>query len=301
MADPLSLATGVLSIVGFVLQVASGAMAMVDKTVTAHNTQRRAIRNLRFELDETIQGTASMQTVLRAMLGDPKDKTVKRMCKKYVSFKVAFFWTPVELNTNSPDCVIALRQLTTVLETTREFIRQWFTNEEAAPINSHDALPNNRKSLAFIQAVFKHSLSPSTINDAIDAVEELQFEVTRYRKGTESAFRHLWYLYIIQGFRRVQGRGSVESFASVSSIRTLESITTRIIECSAHYNEGNGEPVDESNDPVRWLKEQAVRADLEPPPASVHVLSDHGGEDVAPDSDSSVSIMLSKRLILLKL
>ena len=74
---------------GFVLNVASEAMAMVDKTVTAHSTQRRAIINLRRELDKTIQATTSMQTGLSAILGDPKDKTVKRMGKKCVSFRVA--------------------------------------------------------------------------------------------------------------------------------------------------------------------------------------------------------------------
>jgi hypothetical protein len=84
MADPFSIATGVLSIIGFVLQVASGAMGMVDKTITAHGTQRRAIKNLRRELDKTIQGTASMQIVLRAMLGDPEDKALKSMCRKCV-------------------------------------------------------------------------------------------------------------------------------------------------------------------------------------------------------------------------
>ena len=209
--------------------------------------------------------------------------------------------TATELNTGSPDCVVALQQLTTVLQTTREFIRQWFTSEEAAPINSHRALPNNRKSLAFIQAVFKHNLSPSTIHDAIDAVEELQYDVTRYREEAESAFRHLWYLYSIQSFRKLPGRGSVESLASVSSIRTLESITTRIIACSSLYIDADGEPVDESRDPVQWLKEQAFRTDLQPPSASLHALSDREDKYVASDNDSTVSIKLRKRLILLKL
>ena len=207
--------------------------------------------------------------------------------------------TPAELDTDSPEYVTALRQLTTVLQTTLEFIRQSFTNEEPAPINSHDALPINRKSLAFIQAVFKHSLSPPTINDAISAVEELQYEVTRYREEAESAFRHLWCFYDIQS-RKFPGRGSVESFASVSSIRTLASITTRILGGSAHAIEGDGGPVDKSNYSVQWLKEQAFRADIRPQPASVHVLSDHEGEGTTPDDDSSVSTRLSKRLTFLK-
>ena len=205
--------------------------------------------------------------------------------------------TAVDLNTGSPDCVIALQQLTTVLQTTREFIRQCFTDEDAAPIDSHNALPNNRKSLAFIQAVFKHNLSPSTINDAIDDVEDLQYEVTRHREEAESAFRHLWRLYCIQNFHMPSWRDSVESLASVSSVRTLESITTRIISCSPHYIEDDEEPSDEPNDPVQWLKEQACRTDLQPPPASVHGLSDYGGEDAASDGDSIVSIRLSNHLI----
>jgi len=86
MGDPLSLATGVLSVVGFVLQVASGAMAMVDKTVTVHATQRRAIRNLRRELEKTIKGTTNMQIVLNTMLGNFEDRIVKRMCRTCALF-----------------------------------------------------------------------------------------------------------------------------------------------------------------------------------------------------------------------
>ena len=88
MADPFSLATGVLGAVGFILEVAPGAMARVDKTVAAHKIQQRAIRNLRRELDKTIQETTSMQTALGAMLGNQMDNAVKRMGKKCVSFRV---------------------------------------------------------------------------------------------------------------------------------------------------------------------------------------------------------------------
>ena len=96
MGDPFSLATGVLSVIGFVLQIASGAMGMVDRTVTAHSAQRRVVKKLRRELDKTIKGSANMQIVLNTMLGDSKDKTVKRMCRKCVVFKIAPL-TPDEL------------------------------------------------------------------------------------------------------------------------------------------------------------------------------------------------------------
>ena len=84
MSDPFSPVMGVLSVVGFVVRVASGAMGMVDKTVTAHGDQRRMVRNLRRELDKTIKGTTNMQIVLNTMLGNSNDKIVKRMCRKCV-------------------------------------------------------------------------------------------------------------------------------------------------------------------------------------------------------------------------
>ena len=62
---------------------------MVDKTVTAHGTQRRVVRDLRRELDKTIKGSRNMQIVLNAMLGNSKDIVVKRMCRKCVLFEIA--------------------------------------------------------------------------------------------------------------------------------------------------------------------------------------------------------------------
>jgi len=205
------------------------------------------------------------------------------------------------LRLTSTECAIALQELTKALEATQEWIEQWVDNDDSAPIVPHNVLPSNRRSFVFIQAVFKHNFSPSAISDAIDAVEELQFEVTRHREETESAFQHLWYLYNVQSFRTIQGHASVESLASVStrvSVRTLASISSRIAECSAVYAEDDGELMDDSNDPIQWLQEQALPADLRPPPISVHVLSDDEGEDATSEDDSSVRVGLSRHSTL---
>jgi len=205
------------------------------------------------------------------------------------------------LRLTSTECVIALQELTKTLEATQEWIEQWFNNEDSAPTVPHNALPSNRRSIKFIQAVFRHNFSPSAISDAIDAVEELQFEVKRHRKETESAFQHLWNLYIVQSFRTIQGNASVESLASVSthvSVRTLASISSRIAECSALYAEDDGELMDDSNDPIQWLQDQALQADLRPPPVSAHVLSDDEGEDTTSEDDSSVRVGLSRHSTL---
>ena len=292
MGDPFSLATGVLSVVGLVLQLASGAMAMVDKTVTAHDTQQLVIRNLRHELDKTIKSSACMQIALKAILGNSKDKIVKRMCKKCVLFKVTPL-TPDELiSVTSTKCIIALQELTKALETTQACIEQWVNDENSAPIDPHNALPSNRKSLEFIQAVFKHDVSQSAIDDAIEAVEELQSEVAKYRENAEIAFQHLLVLYNVQNFRALQGHANVESLPSVStrvSVRTVESISNRISECSAQYMEGDGEL-----DPIQWLLEQASQANLHSSPISSQVLSIYEGEDAISEDGRSVRVGLSK-------
>ena len=193
----------------------------------------------------------------------------------------------------SPECVIALQQLTRALETTQECIDKWFNSEDSVPIVHHNALPSNRKSIAFIQAVFKHNFSPSAIDDAIEAVEDLQFEVTKYREEAESAFQHLWYLYDVQRFRTIQGHESVDTLASVatrSSVRTLASISSRIAECSTHYAEDGGGLIDDSNDPIQWLYEQALRTDLHPPSISAQVLSDYEGEDATTPPVAPIAI-----------
>ena len=202
------------------------------------------------------------------------------------------------LRLTSTECVIALQELTKTLEATQEWIEQWFNNEDSAPIVHHNALPSNRRSFVFIQAVFKHNFSQSVISDAIDAVDELQFEVTRHREETESAFQHLWRLYTMRSFRTIPGNASVESLASVSTRSSVASISSQIAECFALYAEDDGELVDGANDPIQWLQEQALRADRLPLPISTHVLSDDEGEDATSEDDSSVRVGLSKHSTL---
>ena len=78
MADPLSITTSALALVGVVLKVSLMAIGMVDKTTGAHEAARDALRNLRRALQNLNKGTSNMQIVLRILVSDPKDKAVKR-------------------------------------------------------------------------------------------------------------------------------------------------------------------------------------------------------------------------------
>jgi len=78
MADPLSITTSALALVGVVLKVSLMAIGMVDKTTGAHEAARDALRNLRRALQNLNKGTSNMQIVLRILVSDPKDKAVKK-------------------------------------------------------------------------------------------------------------------------------------------------------------------------------------------------------------------------------
>jgi len=78
MGDPLSITTSALALVGVVLKVSLMAIGMVDKTTGAHEAARDALRNLRRALQNLNKGTSNMQTILRILVSDPKDKAVKK-------------------------------------------------------------------------------------------------------------------------------------------------------------------------------------------------------------------------------
>jgi hypothetical protein len=79
MGDPLSITASVLTLIGVVLKVSATAIGMVDKTTGAHEAARDALRNLRRALQNLNQGTSNIQTILRILISDPKDKAVKKL------------------------------------------------------------------------------------------------------------------------------------------------------------------------------------------------------------------------------
>ena len=79
MADPLTIATCILTLVGVALKVSATAIGMVEKTTGAHDRAREALRNLRRALQNLNQGTTNMKTILRILISDPRDKVVKKL------------------------------------------------------------------------------------------------------------------------------------------------------------------------------------------------------------------------------
>ena len=71
MADPLTVTT---TLIGVVLKVSATAIGVVDKTTAAHEAARDALRNLRRALQNLNKETTNIQTALRVLILDPKDK-----------------------------------------------------------------------------------------------------------------------------------------------------------------------------------------------------------------------------------
>ena len=78
-------------------------------------------------------------------------------------------------------------------------------------------LPQDRRSLEFVRAVFKHNFSRSNIKDAIIALKDFQFEVESCQQTIELAFQQVWRVYDIVKSRTRQSRSSASTISSIST------------------------------------------------------------------------------------
>ena len=79
MADPFSITTSILTLVGVALKASATAIGMVEKATGAHEAARDALRNLRRALQTLNKGTSNMQAILHILISDPRDKVVKKL------------------------------------------------------------------------------------------------------------------------------------------------------------------------------------------------------------------------------
>ena len=83
MADPFSLATGVISLVVVTLQAIAGVSRMLDRTIAAHRAAEEELERLRCDL-EILQGRMeSNHGKLEAFASDTKDRGFKKVLQSY--------------------------------------------------------------------------------------------------------------------------------------------------------------------------------------------------------------------------
>jgi hypothetical protein len=112
---------------------------------------------------------------------------------------------------------IAIKELCESLEATRGLLAER-AGQAQLETTGLELLPQDRRSLAFVQAVFKHNFSPSNIEDAILALKDFQFEVESCQQTTELAFQQVWRVYDIVKSRTLQRRSSVSTVSTISTL-----------------------------------------------------------------------------------
>ena len=82
-------------------------------------------------------------------------------------------------------------------------------------------LPSDKKSLEFIGAVLKHSITPSKITDLVKALREMHSDVQTCLTELEATFQHVQTLYYVigNGLGRITSRTSVASTSTNLSVR----------------------------------------------------------------------------------
>ena len=122
-----------------------------------------------------------------------------------------------------PEGELAVKELCESLESTRAVLAER-AGQAQLETTGLEPLPQDRRSLKFVQAVFKHNFSPSNIEDAITALKDFQFEVESCQQTTELAFQQVWRVYDIVKSRTLQRRSSVSTKPTITTI-TPESST----------------------------------------------------------------------------
>ena len=84
MADPFSLATGVISLVAITLQAIAGVCRVLDKTITAHRAAGEELEQLRRNLEELQRRMECNHGKLEFMASNTKDRGFKKLLQRYV-------------------------------------------------------------------------------------------------------------------------------------------------------------------------------------------------------------------------
>ena len=113
---------------------------------------------------------------------------------------------------SSEEGQVAVRELCEVLEATISTLTQMTGRMDEDDMRPA-LLPSDTKSLEFIRAVLKHSLTPSKITDLMNALWEMRVDVQACLTKLETTSQHVHTLYDIMNNRlaRIESQGSTFS------------------------------------------------------------------------------------------
>jgi hypothetical protein len=221
MADPFSLSTGIVGLVSLALQLVVRTLGMVDKTVSAHQEAVEDLKDLQEDLEDLQAQMTRIHGTLEVLASNTKDRGFKKLLREYVrccsSAPVGSF-----NNLFSQRGDGAITELCTALDETFTALERLAGQSRAEESRLHSiALPTDTRSLAFVQAILKHSFVPSKTTDLLKCLRDMRSEIQKCLRNLDTSFQHVWTLYIAMnnGLERVTTNASILSTSTVLTAR----------------------------------------------------------------------------------
>jgi len=203
--EPFSLATGVVSLVGFALQLVTSALGMTDNAVAAQDEAADELKKLKGDLEDLQAKMTDVHTTLKVLASNTKDRAFKKLLRNEDSNAAL-----------AKLCLAPLEEIFVLLER--------LTDQTEAQESRLDSLslPDDTRSLAFVQAIFKHNLAPSKTTNLVKSLRDMRSEIQMCLRKLDTAFEHCWKLYT------AMSNGLARVATNQSTFSTSTKLTARI-------------------------------------------------------------------------
>ena len=84
MGDPLSVTTGIISLIALAIKLVVGVAGLVDKTAVAHREAADELQDLQRDLERLKMQIGQIHDKLTYLATDTKDRALKKLLQKYV-------------------------------------------------------------------------------------------------------------------------------------------------------------------------------------------------------------------------
>jgi uncharacterized protein Yka (UPF0111/DUF47 family) len=82
MADPLSVTTGIISLITLAIKLVAGAAGLIDKTVAAHREAANELQDLKQDLERLEGQMDQIHGTLQFLATNTKDHAFKELLRK---------------------------------------------------------------------------------------------------------------------------------------------------------------------------------------------------------------------------
>jgi len=82
MADPLSLTTGIISLLTLAIKLVAGAAGLIDKTIAAHREAADELQDLEWDLGRLERQMGQIHSALQLLVTNTKNRAFKKLLQE---------------------------------------------------------------------------------------------------------------------------------------------------------------------------------------------------------------------------